>query len=225
MLDERAALQRQREAEAEAKLQAKKAAMSSGTRIPDRSAPIRQPAPDRTDPSERPTPTGPPRLNLAGNKPSWREREEAKKVQQPSAIIPPAAPNSDMATEEAQLPKKTQGYVPPARRSAADVAPLSRGRPENTSTNRKRSGSRGGSNVKWRPGIRQDDVAHEHLPADGASPRPLGGLRGLPSGRDASVDSARPLSSDGIPRTQSPAESIPKPAPGKFVPPHLRNKQ
>ncbi|KAI1405819.1 hypothetical protein F4819DRAFT_348896 [Hypoxylon fuscum] len=35
----------------------------------------------RTDSNERPPASGPPRINLAGNKPSWREREAAKQAQ------------------------------------------------------------------------------------------------------------------------------------------------
>ena len=224
-LDEKAALQRQREAEAEAKLQAKKAALSSSSRIPDRSAPIRPIAPDRTESSERPMGTGPPRLQLAGNKPTWREREEAKKSQQASGAALPAALGTDMAIEEAQLPKKTTGYVPPARRGIADGAPSSRGRPENPANTSNRGDSSAEPSVKWRPGARQEGLGRDGSPADGPSPRFLGGLRGPPGGRDASADSARPVSSDGTTRTESPAETLRKPTPGKFVPPHLRNKQ
>jgi translation initiation factor 3 subunit A len=56
-------------------------------------------APERTDSSERPS--GPPRLALAGGKPSWREREAAKAA---------------------------GGEVPPARVPSSGGAPLSRGR-------------------------------------------------------------------------------------------------
>lgn len=108
-LDEIAAKQRQREEEAEAKLAAKKAGG-----LPDRSV-------SRGQPSE-PTPSagGPPRLNLAGSKPSWREREAMKASGQvPASEAPPAAstaPAADAATPEAEAPKRS-GYLPPALRN------------------------------------------------------------------------------------------------------------
>ncbi|KAK8158320.1 hypothetical protein BC567DRAFT_244652 [Phyllosticta citribraziliensis] len=91
-LDEAAAKQRQREAEIEAKLAAKK------------SEPRAEPATE-----ER----GPPRLNLAGGKPSWREREAARLAAGGQA---PAA--SDAPPAEAEPPKRG-GYVPPGRREGA----------------------------------------------------------------------------------------------------------
>ena len=86
-LDEKAELQRQREAEAEAKLQARKKAPT--TRLPERPSdrPSERPSYGRSverseDGEQKSTATpGPPRLALAGNKPSWREREEAKRAQ------------------------------------------------------------------------------------------------------------------------------------------------
>ena len=224
-LDEKAALQRQREAEAEAKLQAKKAALASGSRVPDRTAPIRPAAPERSESSDRQAPPGPPRLALPGNKPTWREREEAKKAQQSSGAAPPSAPSTDIATEEVQLPKKSAGYVPPARRSAAEGVSTSRGRQENNAGTGPRAESSAEPTAKWRPGARQDAAGRDDSPADGPTPRFLGGLRGQQTARDASSDSARPISSDGTTRTESPAETLRKPTPGKFVPPHLRNKQ
>lgn len=67
---------------------------------------------------------GPPRLNLAGNKPSWREREAAKAAGRPIPGDEAPAPAPEAAEE---MPKKTGGgYVPPAMRGkapGADSAP------------------------------------------------------------------------------------------------------
>jgi translation initiation factor 3 subunit A len=68
----------------------------------------RAPAMERTDSNERPAPSGPPRLALAGGKPSWRDRQAAKEAG--------GAP--------------TDSAPPPATRvaSSGGGAPLSRGR-------------------------------------------------------------------------------------------------
>lgn len=81
--------------------------------------------------SDLPSTGAPPRLQLAGNKPTWREREAAKAAGQPlpsdstpASEVPAAAP---VASEEA--PKRT-GYVPPAMRGKApgpDSAPPAAG--------------------------------------------------------------------------------------------------
>ena len=98
---------------------------------------------ERTDSNERPAPAGPPRLALAGGKPSWRDREAAKSGGEP-------APSSS------RVPSSSGG------------APLSRGR------------SGRGEN-----------------------------------GREDAGSPAAPASSESL---------RPSAAPGKFVPPHLRNK-
>jgi translation initiation factor 3 subunit A len=98
---------------------------------------------ERTDSNERPAPSGPPRLALAGGKPSWRDREAAKSGGEP-------APSSS------RVPSSSGG------------APLSRGR------------SGRGEN-----------------------------------GREDAGSPAAPASSESL---------RPSAAPGKFVPPHLRNK-
>ena len=113
-LDEIAAKQRQREEEAEARLAAKKAGG-----LPDRSAPRGQ-ASEAAQSSG-----GPPRLNLAGAKPSWREREAMKASGQsaPSESAP-AAPSTS-AAPESDAPKRS-GYVPPALRNrGAEGSPSS----------------------------------------------------------------------------------------------------
>ena len=176
---------------------------------------------ERTDSNERPTASGPPRLNLAGSKPSWREREEAKKAQQVTGAGNPSVPPSDIKTDETQLPKRSSGYVPPARRAAEGGLPV-RGRQEATN-NLSQTEPVPESVSKWRPS-QHDGLGRDGSPADGPSPRFLSGFKSQPGGRDASADSSRPVSSDGTTRTDSPAEPLRKPAPGKFVPPHLRNK-
>ncbi|KAL9105103.1 MAG: hypothetical protein Q9163_000021 [Psora crenata] len=224
-LDEKAALQRKRENEAAEKLQAKKAALTSGSRIPDRTAPTRSETPARTEHSEHPAASsGPPRLALAGNKPTWRERQAAKETGKAAGGTPPAAPATDIATEEVQLPQKPAGYVLPARRPAAD-ATTSRGRPDTTSIAPRDADSSAEPKPKWRPGVARDSLGRDNSPADRASPRFLDGLRHPSSGRDVSpADGIRPVSSSGTNRTESPAEELRKPAPGKYVPVHMRNK-
>ncbi|THZ06393.1 hypothetical protein D6C95_02427 [Aureobasidium pullulans] len=127
--------QRQREEEAEARRAERKQAPAAAAA-----------APSRWERSGAPTPAEPaassgerPRLNLAGSKPTWREREAAKAAQggvspapaspapqAESAAAPPAAPPADerVATAEAALPKRS-GYVPPHMRGASGAAPSS----------------------------------------------------------------------------------------------------
>ena len=112
-----------------------------------RAAPAsRAPQMERTDSNDRPAATGPPRIALAGGKPSWRDREAAKANSGESAGPPPSA----------RAPSSSGG------------APLSRGR----------SG--------------RGDEGRDGSPAPAAAP-----------------------SGDGL---------KPSGAPGRFVPPHLRNK-
>lgn len=65
---------------------------------------------ERAAPEER----GPPRLQLSGSKPSWRERAAAKEG------------GAESTPAEAEPPRKAGGYVPPGRRAGED-APLRRG--------------------------------------------------------------------------------------------------
>lgn len=204
-LDEKAAIQRKREEEAEAKLAAKKA----GARIPERPA-----APSmatRTDSNERPS--GPPRLNLTGNKPTWRERE-AQRLASGGAQAPPVTLPSDIATTEAQLPRKT-GYVPPALRG--DTVGATRGRPSaDTSTPRDDGAD---TSAKWRPSVQRNGSGRDGSPADGLAPRNMSALR-----RDG-AGSGDQSPANGPARTDSPVDGAPaKPAPGKYVPVHLRNR-
>ena len=214
-LDEKAAIQRQKEEAAEAKIKA----MRSGARLPERPTPLRPAEVSRTESSERPS--GPPKLALAGSKPTWRDREAARKqAETTGASSQPGAPPKDNVTEEAQLPKRTGGYVPPARRPG-DAAP--RGRSDVAPSPASREDSLGAqSPAKWRPSGPRDGSGRDGSPADRPAPRFLDGLRGAP-GRDSSpAEGGRPVSSSGIARTESPANE--KPAPGKYVPVHLRNK-
>lgn len=214
-LDEKAAIQRQKEEAAEAKIRA----MRSGARLPERPTPIRSSEPARTESSERPS--GPPKLALAGNKPTWRDREAARKQAEAAGVTPQsAAPATDIATDEVQLPRKTGGYVPPARRPG-DTAP--RGRSDAAPSPAPPEDAYGAQPAaKWRPSGPRDGSARDGSPADRPTPRFLDGLRGAP-GRDSSpAEGGRPVSSSGTARTESPANE--KPAPGKYVPVHLRNK-
>ncbi|MCJ1358386.1 MAG: eukaryotic translation initiation factor 3 subunit A [Icmadophila ericetorum] len=234
--DERAAIQRKKEEEIEARLAAKKAS----NRIPER--PIVAP---RTASPDRPSAPGPPRLQIGGKTPTWRERE-AQKAADPNAAAStststqPAAPPTDIATAEAELPKKT-GYVPPARRAEGLAPP--RGRTDNAPTTSRDESSGGDGVAKWRPRPRNDTPGRDGSPADGRTPRRLDGLRRNMDGpsrppRDESPAEIPPrqFSRGGrsdtlLARTESPANGdvgpaplLQKPALGKYVPVHLRNK-
>ena len=196
---EQAARQQRREAEALAR---REAAKKSAATVPERTAQVS--APIRADSSERPF--GPPRLALAGNKPTWRDRMAQKGADTAGAAptqAPSAAPPSDNATSEAQLPRKT-GYVPPALR--ADGA--SRGRTDVQPPSAVRDESSGGETpAKWRPSARRDESGRDGSPAERPSSR-FAELRRAPA------DGQKP---------EAPAEGS-KPAPGKYVPMHMRNK-
>ena len=214
-LDEKAAIQNQKDEAAEAKIKA----MRSSARLPERPTPIRPAESLRTESSEGPS--GPPKLALAGSKPTWRDREAARKqAEAAGAATQPAIPPTDIATEEVQLPKKTSGYVPPARRPG-DAAP--RGRSDAAPSPAPREESSGAQPpAKWRPSGPRDGSGRDGSPANRPTPRFLDGLRGAP-GRDSSpAEGGRPVSSSGTARTESPANE--KPAPGKYVPVHLRNR-
>ena len=133
ILDEKARIQREREEAAEAKLQARK---TGGFRseVPDRT--FSRGAPAAAEPEGR----GPPRLALAGGKPSWRDRMAAKDVGESAPVAPAAAPApavvaapaaapapvaSPIATPPAAEapPSQRSGYVPPHLRGAGGAAP------------------------------------------------------------------------------------------------------
>lgn len=191
----------------------------------------------RADSSERLS--GPPRLALAGNKPTWRERaaqKEAEAAAGGATKAPPAVPATDIATAEVELPKKT-GYVAPALRDG--TAP--RGRPDAPpATNARDESSGGDAPSKWRASGPRDSFARDGSPADTPASRLLApgrrGADGLGPRDQSPADGpgkymsrmrreGAPARSDAPPvRTESPANRGSTPGPGKFVPPHLRNK-
>jgi translation initiation factor 3 subunit A len=73
-----------------------------------RASPMGRAAPmERTDSNDRPSdrPSGPPRLNLAGGKPSWRDREAAKGAPGDSASgSSPAGPSSSRVPSSGGAP-------------------------------------------------------------------------------------------------------------------------
>ncbi|KAI9849684.1 MAG: eukaryotic translation initiation factor 3 subunit A [Sclerophora amabilis] len=107
-LDEVAAIQRQREAEAEERRRASKVEQRPSER-PSVRAPER--VPEQADTGDRP-----PRLALAGSsgKPTWRERQAMKEA---GSDAPPEAASA--ATESEPI-RKTGGYLPPARRDRTE---------------------------------------------------------------------------------------------------------
>ncbi|KAF2625985.1 hypothetical protein BU25DRAFT_371211 [Macroventuria anomochaeta] len=120
-LDEKARLQREKEEAAEAKIAAKR---QGGFRseVPDRT--FSRGAPAAAEPESR----GPPRLNLAGGKPSWRDRMAAKDAGEDAPAAPAAqpapvaAPTATPPASEAP-PSQRSGYVPPHLRGASGAAP------------------------------------------------------------------------------------------------------
>ena len=139
ILDEKARIQREREEAAEAKLQARK---TGGFRseVPDRT--FSRGAPASAEPESR----GPPRLALAGGKPSWRDRMAAKDAGEGTPAAPAAAPApvaasapvaapapvvapasvaaSTAAAPAAEAPpSQRSGYIPPHLRGASGAAP------------------------------------------------------------------------------------------------------
>ncbi|KAG9781565.1 hypothetical protein KCU95_g10912, partial [Aureobasidium melanogenum] len=95
-------------------------------------APPAASGPSRWERSGAPTPSespaasagGPPRLNLAGNKPSWREREAAKAAGGAASPAPEATRPAAPAPAAEEAPKRS-GYVPPHMRGASGAAPSS----------------------------------------------------------------------------------------------------
>lgn len=124
-LDEKARIQREREEAAEAKLLARK---TGGFRseVPDRTFSRAAPAPAAAEPESR----GPPRLALAGGKPSWRDRMASKESGEgaPAAPAAPAAQPEPVAAPVVSPPASEaaparSGYVPPHLRGAGGSAP------------------------------------------------------------------------------------------------------
>ncbi|KAL1633850.1 eukaryotic translation initiation factor 3 subunit A [Neofusicoccum ribis] len=169
-LDEAAAKQRQREAEIEAKMAAKR----EGRFVPPAAAPE-----ERTERAG-----GPPRLALAGNKPSWREREAAKAAggAAPAASEAPAA--------EAEPPRRS-GYVPPAFRAEGGGSGW-RDREGSGSRGREGPSPAGGAGRWQHPQARGSPGSSQSpAPAAGGGYRPPH-MRGENRDRDSSDDTPPP---------------------------------
>ena len=151
---DQAAKQQQREEEA----LARRAANKKNERFPDRAAP------ERTESSERPTATGPPRIVLAGNKPTWREREAQKAAAGAGATTPSAPPSA------------------PAKRG--ETAPRGR-QTDNLTSQPPRDESSGGGPVSWRPSAARESAGREDSPANGPP------ARSIPSSLRADAQPAR----------------------------------
>lgn len=103
-LNEQAAIQRQREEEAAAKLAARKEAARVPERAPER---VLERASEGADSTERTAP----KLQLAGRTGGgWREREAAREAAG-------GAPPAPSRTEDVAPLRKTGGYVPPGKRA------------------------------------------------------------------------------------------------------------
>ncbi|KAF2221352.1 hypothetical protein BDZ85DRAFT_320553 [Elsinoe ampelina] len=177
--------QRQREEEAERRRAERKAGAGAA---PSRGF-------DR--PADRPSDSsagGPPRLALAGNKPSWRDREAAKAAGGPAAEAPTngaSSRGSEPAAEPAPL--RRSGYVPPHLRDGA-----SRGASSDAPPTINREGSRGASSEKWAPRSRgpPDGADRSESPAAGGTPPTTGGYR-PPQSRGGLASEGRQSSSGG----------------------------
>ncbi|KAK3375010.1 eukaryotic translation initiation factor 3 subunit A [Podospora didyma] len=193
------ARQQQREEEAMARRKAEKAASMSAPLAPIRRG---EALPDR---SESPAP---PRIALAGNKPSWREREAAAKAAAAAGGVP----------AESAAP-------PPARAAPIERAPI-----ERAPVDRTESGERpltgpprlnlAGGKPSWRDREAARTAGGASAPADRptAPLRVASGSRGVPmdrgdSGRGEIVREAKEAAPG------PPAEPLkPSGAPGKYVP-------
>ncbi|KAA8632385.1 hypothetical protein SMACR_00131 [Sordaria macrospora] len=179
-LREIAARQQQREEEAMARRKAEKeklAATPSAYRPPA--------ATERTEAA------APPRIALAGNRPSWREREAAKAAGETAAPAPAAA-----AEPVAERPRVV---APPAERTEAAAPPrlpLAGSRPSWREREAAKAAS-GGSTPAPAP-------ERSAPPLRAAAPRPAAERTGSGRENDKDVPSAEPLKASG--------------APGKYVP-------
>ncbi|KAF1934244.1 uncharacterized protein M421DRAFT_389 [Didymella exigua CBS 183.55] len=125
-LDEKARVQREKEEAAEAKIAAQRQG-GFRSQVPDRT--VSRGAPAAAEPESR----GPPRLALAGGKPSWRDRMAAKDADEGAPAAPDAQPTPSVApvaaaaaaaaAPAAEAPAQRSGYVPPHLRGAGGAAP------------------------------------------------------------------------------------------------------
>ncbi|KAK0711070.1 eukaryotic translation initiation factor 3 subunit A [Lasiosphaeris hirsuta] len=192
-LKEIAARQAQREEEAMARRKQEKAAAFA--------APIRREVPvERV--AERTESAGPPRLPLAGTKPSWREREAAR-------IAAGGAPAAAAAPAEAAAAPPARAPLPPMERTDSNDRPA--GPPRLNLT---------GGKPSWREreaagkGASASDRSAPLPERNGPPLRAVSG-RGPPLERVASGRGEAKEARDGSP---APAAEALKPTPGKWVP-------
>lgn len=179
-LRELAARQQQREEEAMARRKAEKEKLAS--------APSAYRPPGAAERTEAP----PPRIALAGNRPSWREREAAKAAAGGGEAVAPAA-----AEPVAERPRVT---APPAERTEAAAPPrlaLAGNRPSWREREAAKAAA-GGSAPTPAP------APERSAPFRAAGPRPTGERTGSGRENDKDVPPAEPLKASG--------------APGKYVP-------
>ncbi|KAB8648496.1 hypothetical protein FH972_026152 [Carpinus fangiana] len=198
-LDEVAERQRQRELEVEARLEAKRSGLQRGP-------PVARDAPSES--------TAPPKIAVKQGGGGWREREAAKRANPEAFAASEAAAAAAPAPAAAAAPAASRGgsgYLPPALRgtagSGAGPKPDSEGR----------SFSRGD-----RPPMESRSDSRDEGRGDSWQ-------RSAPRPRDESERAAPSFSRPAAPeRTASGASGdapAAGPTKGKWVPPHLRNKQ
>lgn len=203
---EKAALQARREEEALARRQKEK---EQARAIPVRGAPL-----ERSDSADRPS--GPPRLALAGGKPSWRERQAAKEAagETTSSDAPPAraTPPPFERAERAERPERPERYeraeraerAPPVERTDSGERPS--GPPRLNLAGR---GGKPASSWREREAAKREAGGDAAGDSERSAPPPArqGSGRGE-NGRDA-----------------APTETLTASrAPGKWVPRHLRDQ-
>ncbi|KAK3388220.1 hypothetical protein B0T20DRAFT_448841 [Sordaria brevicollis] len=181
-LREIAARQQQREEEAMARRKAEKEKLASA------------PSAYRPPAAAERTEAAPPRIALAGNRPSWREREAAKAAAGGEAAAPAAA---EPAAE------RPRAAAPPAERTEAAAPPrlaLAGNRPSWREREAAKAAA-GGSAPAPTPAPAPERSAP---PFRAAGPRPTGERAGSGRENDKDVPPAEPLKASG--------------APGKYVP-------
>ncbi|KAK4225551.1 putative eukaryotic translation initiation factor 3 [Podospora fimiseda] len=180
------ARQQQREEEAMARRKAEKAAATA--------APLR-----RDTPPEPVAAGAPPRLALAGNRPSWREREAAKAASggAPAETAPPSRPTP-----------------PPVERTESNDRPPAAGGPPRLAL----AGAKAGSSWREREAAKAGGggapLAERPAPIDRVS-----------SSRGAPVERTSSGRGEPAPKEGAPAEPLkPSGAPGKYVPKFRRGE-
>jgi len=195
---EKQALQDRRAEEA-----AQRRAEAKATGVPIRGAPI-----DRSDSNPRAAPL----LPLAGAKLGWREKE---KLRAEGKEVPSARTESPMARAS------PMGRAVPIERQDSNDRPA----PSAGASTRPRIALAGATGGK--PTWRDREAAKGATGGDTAPPaRVPSGSGGVPLSRDRGRSGRGEEGRDDASTTPSaPTESLrPSAAPGKFVPPHLRNK-